>query len=60
MFGQLDSTSTRRHGGTGIGLAVAKTLVDVIGGRIWVNSMLGRGSEFTFSIPREAPQLPLV
>jgi signal transduction histidine kinase/GAF domain-containing protein len=57
VFGQLDSTSTRRHGGTGIGLAVAKTLVDAIGGRIWVQSMLGRGSEFTFAIPREAPQI---
>jgi two-component system sensor histidine kinase ResE len=60
VFGQLDSTSTRRHGGTGIGLAVAKTLVDAIGGRIWVQSMLGRGSEFTFAIPREAPLVPQI
>lgn len=55
-FGQLDSTSTRRHGGTGIGLFICKTLSDSFGGRIAVESMIGKGSKFTFTVPRRPPQ----
>lgn len=55
VFGQLDASSTRRHGGTGVGLSVCKTLVDSMGGRIWAQSMLGRGSEFTFTVPKTPP-----
>ncbi|MHB8511526.1 MAG: ATP-binding protein [Actinomycetota bacterium] len=55
VFGQLDSSSTRRHGGTGIGLSVCKTLVETMGGRIWAQSMLGKGSEFSFTVPKTPP-----
>ncbi|MGH2830671.1 MAG: sensor histidine kinase, partial [Actinomycetota bacterium] len=55
VFGQLDPSSTRRHGGTGVGLSVCKTLVEAMGGRIWAQSMLGRGSEFSFTVPKTPP-----
>lgn len=51
-FKQLDGTSTRAHGGTGIGLYICKRLVDVIGGRIWCESRLGLGTRFAFTIPK--------
>jgi signal transduction histidine kinase len=54
-FGQLDSTSKRRHGGTGVGLYVCKTLADALGGRIWADSTLGKGSRFSFTVPKVPP-----
>jgi signal transduction histidine kinase len=54
-FGQLDSTSKRRHGGTGVGLYVCKTLADALGGRIWADSTLGKGSKFSFTVPKVPP-----
>ena len=52
-FYQVDTSHTRKHSGTGLGLAICKGIVEGLGGKIWVESELGKGTSFYFSIPHE-------
>jgi PAS domain S-box-containing protein len=59
VFSQVDNSTTRRYGGTGLGLAISRRLAEIMGGKIWVASAVGKGADFQFIIPllpsKEAP-----
>jgi signal transduction histidine kinase len=55
-FQQVDSSITRKKGGAGLGLAIVKRIVEMHGGRIWIESRLGHGATLSFLVPARLEQ----
>jgi len=55
-FVQVDATSKKQHQGTGLGLSIAKSIVNILGGNIWVDSTVKQGSTFIFTLPLQEKQ----
>lgn len=58
VFRQIEDSDTRKYGGTGVGLTISKKLIELLGGKIWIESEIGKGTVFYFTVPFKELQLP--